>query len=88
MRYVLAFLMTALIATGAVAQTETPTPVLSIPLSGSNVFATVASGQMTRFQYVATAGDVLVAVLLTLIVISVWGFFFVWVLVLRRTETP
>jgi hypothetical protein len=64
------------------AQTETPTPTATATLTPAPyVFATIAPsdgtppGQLTRFDYVSTAGDVHIANLLTLDVISGWGQF-------------
>lgn len=67
------------------AQTDTPTPALTLPLEPV-VFATTASGQMTRFDYTATAGDIQISLWLTLIFISCWGMFLfaIFVYVRRR----
>jgi len=67
------------------AQTETPTPTFTIPIS-PYIFATVETGQATRFDYVITAGSVHIANLLTLIFASLWGMFLfaVFVYVKRR----
>lgn len=73
------FLLTGVVS----AQTETPTPTFTIPLS-QHVFATVTSGQMTRFDYIATAGSIHIANLLTLIFASLWGMFLFIVFVLVK----
>jgi len=83
------FLLTVGITT-AQAQTETPTPtmtptVTATPTNEPYVYATLpaptegATGQMSRFDYVASAGDVYIASLLTVILLSMWGFFLFWV---------
>lgn len=70
----------------ASAQTETPTPTETATPTPTEtpapyVYATVPPsdgtppGQMTRFDYVTTAGDVHIANLLTIDVISSWGQF-------------
>lgn len=57
-----------LMASPSLAQTATP---------DIYVFATVeAGGQMTRFDYVATAGSVHIGSLLTLLLFSLWAMFF------------
>jgi hypothetical protein len=61
------------------AQTETPT-VSTSPY----VFATVAAGQMTRFDYVATAGSVHIANLLTLLFVSLWAMFLFAVFAMQK----
>jgi len=61
--------------------TQTPTPEpygysTTVPITGT------PDGQMTRFDYTATAGDVHIANLLTWLVFSLWGMFLFTVLVL------
>jgi len=70
MKRYLASCLLLLVSGVALAQTETPT-VSNSP----SVFATVASGQMTRFDYIATAGSVHIANLLTLLFVSLWAMF-------------
>jgi hypothetical protein len=48
------------------------------------VFATVESGQMTRFDYVASAGSVHVANLLTFLFFSLWAMFLFAVFVMWK----
>lgn len=55
----------------AAAQTPTPTATLSYEAS---IYATVVGGQVTRFDYVATAQDVQISNLLFLLFVSIWGF--------------
>lgn len=69
--------------------TETPTPTpTNTPTPEPFVYATIAPettdeiGQMTRFDYVATAGDVHIATLLTAQLLSMWAMFLFGVLVL------
>jgi len=84
MRYLLLCLL--LVISGVVsAQTETPTPTFTVSTS-PYIFATVETGQMTRFDYVITAGSVHIANVLTLIFFSLWGMFLfaVFVYVKRR----
>lgn len=66
----------------ALAQTETPTPTPTETATPEPyVYATIMPsdgtppGQMTRFDYTSTAGDVHIATLLTLDVLSDWGQF-------------
>ena len=67
--------------------TDTPTPTETFtPSPAPWVYATVASGQLTRFDYVASASDVHIANILTLIVFSAWAMFFFGVFVLWRTR--
>lgn len=67
--------------------TDTPTPSetpteTNTPTSEPFVHMTMPpdtgtpEGQMTRFDYTSTAGDVQIANLLTLLVYSLWGMFF------------
>lgn len=84
-----AILVLALIGSSpAFAQTETPSPTPTFtptptdtPTPEPWVYMTLvpvtpdAPGQMTRFDYVATAGDVQVSTLLTWLLVSLWGMF-------------
>jgi hypothetical protein len=70
------------VAMSAAAQTETPTPTPTATATlEPYVYATILPqdgtppGQTTRFDYVTTAGEVHIANLLTLDVISDWGQF-------------
>lgn len=89
MRILLLVILIGIITGVVSAQTETPTPVLSIPVS-EFVFITMVpyegtpEGQMTRIDYVVTAGDALIGLLVLFIVISLWGFFFVYVFLRHR----
>ncbi len=66
--------------------TETPTPT-STPTSEPYIYATTVplegtpDGQMTRFEYTATAGDIQIANLLTWLLYSFWALFLFLVLV-------
>lgn len=92
----LAVLMSASFGVAA-QETETPTPTVTLtptptetPTPAPWVYSTVPPppestdepGQMTRFDYVVTAGDVLIADLLTWILISGWAMFLFVVLFL------
>lgn len=88
-------IIVVIVASVTSAQTETPTPTSTptetpTPTPEPYVYATMEPevtdepGQMTRFDYVATAGEVHIANLLTLILISGWGMFLYAVLVRRR----
>jgi hypothetical protein len=81
----------------ALAQTETPTPTPTqtptatfTPTPEPFSYATVppldgeSEGQMTRFDYVVSAGDVHIANLLTWLIASLWGMFIFTVIVLYR----
>lgn len=48
----------------------TPTPLAEI-----FVYATLTGGQATRFDYVSSAGEVHIATLLTMLLISSWAIF-------------
>lgn len=50
----------------------------------ASVYATLDSGQVTRFDYVATAGSVHIANLAAAIFFSIWAMFLLWVFVLRE----
>ena len=86
MRWMMVILVIAIAGMTAQGQTETPTPtatptITNTPTPEPYVYATLpaptegANGQMSRFDFVATAGDVHIANLLTLILLSQWGFF-------------
>ena len=83
MRRIITLLLLGLsLASAAHAQTETPVPTPThTPTAEPYVYATVPPsdgtppGIMTRFDYIATAGDVHIANLLTLDVLSDWGQF-------------
>ncbi len=98
MRVLIIVVLVVLVALPAQAQTATPTETPTstptetfTPTSEPFVYMTVApgegtpTGQTTRFDYIATAGDVHVANLLTALLYSVWGMFFfgVFVMVVR-----
>jgi hypothetical protein len=63
--------------------TPTPEPHTCLTMVPVDPTATPA-GQLACFEYSATASDVYLAVLLALLLFSIWGFFLVYVLVLRR----
>jgi len=78
-------LILTLIGSGGNTLTPTNTPTITnTPTPEPWVYITVTSGQLTRFDYVATASDVHIANLLALIFFSVWGFFLFTVFVLAR----
>ena len=79
MKRAIVLLLMLLLSAAAHAQTDTPTVSTS-----PSIFATVEAGQMTRFDYIVTAGSVHTANLLTLILFSVWGMFFFGVFVYLR----
>lgn len=85
MRSILVLMVMVLIGSGAAAQTDTPTPVLTISTS-PHVFATTISGQMTRFDYTATAGSVHTANLLTFLFVSLWAMFLFVVFVVVKYQ--
>lgn len=87
-RVFLLLLMLGIVSAVAQAQTDTPTPMPTetmtptpTPTPEPWIHATLApeiegeDGQMTRFDYVYTAGDVMVAVLLVILLLSLWGMF-------------
>jgi hypothetical protein len=49
-----------------------------------SVYATVESGQMTRFDYIASAGSVHIANLLTLLFLSLWAMFLLMVFLMFK----
>lgn len=86
MRWIVALLMCIGLASMVQAQTETPTSsptptVTPTPTPEPYTYATLAPestdepGQMTRFDYVVTVGEVQVSNLLTLQLFSQWGMF-------------
>lgn len=75
MRIPVMIFVSLLLVSGVQAQTATP---------DIYVFATVEAGQMTRFDYVATAGSVHIASLLTLLLLSLWAMFLFAVFVMLR----
>jgi hypothetical protein len=87
MRWTLFLIVVMLSVSVAQAQTETPTPTPSpTPTPEPYVYATLpplagqTSGQAARFDYTMTTGDVMIAVLLIILLLSVWSFFVVWML--------
>jgi hypothetical protein len=66
-------------------ETHTPTATLT-PTAEPWAYITLTSGQMTRFDYVATASDVHISNLLLLIFVSVWGFFLTGVFVVWKAN--
>lgn len=83
MRYVIVCLVVLLICGGVFAQTDTPTFTIS---NSPHVFRTLTAGQMTRFDYIVTAGSVHNVNLLTLIFASIWGMFLFFVFVLIKWQ--
>lgn len=95
MRRIIVFLtLGLLLASAAAAQTDTPVPTETYtptptftPTPEPFVYATVAPaatgepGTMTRFDYTASAGDVMIAALLIALLLSVWAFFLFGVIV-------
>lgn len=86
MRWLLCLILLVFLSLSALAQeTATPTPTQTLtPTPEPYVYATISpdgdeSGQVTRFDYVLTAGDILTAVLLFALLASVWGMFVFWV---------
>lgn len=84
MRWLLVFCILFGVAMSAAAQTDTPTPDPTPTETATPepyVYATILPpdgtppGQLTRFDYVATAGDVQISTLLTIDVLSDWGQF-------------
>jgi hypothetical protein len=65
--------------------TNTPTETLT-PTAEPWAYITLTSGQLTRFDYVATASDVHISNLLLLIFVSVWGFFLTGVFVVWKAK--
>lgn len=97
MRWMILGLLVVMVSGMTFAQTETPIPTETETATPTNtptpepfVYATIAPettdepGQMTRFDYVATAGDVHVANLLTIQLFSLWAMFLFGVFVLWR----
>jgi len=76
-----AILLMLLTTVPVFAQTDTPTPDIYI-------YATVTSGQMTRFDYVVTGGSVQIGSLLTLLLFSMWGMFFLGIFVFLKGKKP
>lgn len=77
--------------TSTPAFTATPQPT-STPMATAidiGVYATLTDGQVTRFEYSATAASVHIANLLTLLFLSMWAFFFIGVFIVSRgNKTP
>lgn len=78
-------------ATWTLAPSITPQPTAT-PMTGgggadaASVYATVEDGQITRFDYSATAGSVHISNLLTLLLFSIWGFFLFGIFVMVKTK--
>lgn len=75
MRVMLVVLLVLLVA--GVVSAQTPTP-------NEFIYATLTGGQMSRFDYSATASDVHIANLLTALLVSAWGMFFTGVFVFLK----
>lgn len=97
MRWMILGLLVVMVSGMTFAQTETPIPTETETATPTHtpepfVYATIApettdeQGQMTRFDYVATAGDVHVANLLTMQLFSLWAMFLFVVFVLWRRK--
>lgn len=73
--------------TWTLAPSVTPQPTATPMLGGgggsdpASVYATVETGQITRFDYVATAGNVHIANLLAALFFSAWAMFFVGIFI-------
>jgi hypothetical protein len=78
MRFVI---LVALVFMAASVSAQTATPGAE-----AAIYATLTGGQLTRFEYSATASDVQIANLLMLIFLSVWAFFLTGVFVLVRNK--
>jgi hypothetical protein len=50
------------------------------------IYATLESGQMTKFEYAADAADVHISNLLIAIFVSVWGMFIIFIFVVWRVD--
>lgn len=86
MRWLIALIVLVFLSLPTLAQeTETPTPtppptetpapwvyMTAVPPTGET------EGQPTRFDYVVTAGDVMIAVLLLSLLLSLWGSIVMW----------
>ena len=96
MRVLMLMIMIVAIAGQTGAQTETPTStptptptITPTPTPETGIYATIAApdgtpvGISSRFDIVATAGDVHIANVLTAIFLSMWAFFIYWVWVMR-----
>ncbi len=87
MRRLIALLLCLVLSAAAVsAQTETPEPTATYT-PAPHVYVTIPPleltpmGQVARFDYVVSAGDVYTTDLLTAILFSLWGMFIFTVLV-------
>lgn len=93
-RIIVVLTLGLLLASAAAAQTDTPVPTEThtptptfTPTPEPYVYATAAPAAtddpvvMTRFDYTASAGDVMIAVLLIALLLSVWAFFLFGVIV-------
>jgi hypothetical protein len=76
MRWLIVGLLVLWLVTGVSAQTATPDPL------SESIYATLTGGQVTRFDYSATAAEVHIANLLTALLVSIWSMFFLGVIVL------
>ena len=56
------------------------------PVPNPAVYATLESGQLTRFEYSARAADVQISNLLMAIFVSLWGMFIVIIFVVWRVD--
>lgn len=88
---VMVLVVVIVISSPAFAQTETPTATPTVTPSPTGepwLYITMQpasgtpEGQVTRFDYVVTAGDVQIANLLTFLLFSLWGMFLFAVIVL------
>lgn len=99
MRWMIVVLLVVMVSGLSFAQTDTPVPTATETATPTNtptpepfVYATIAPqttdepGQMTRFDYVATAGDVHVSNILTIQLFSMWAMFLFGVFVLSRRK--
>lgn len=93
MRWLVVLILLVVFSLQALAQeTATPTPTpTATPTPEPYLYATVMppgdgseEGITTRYDYVLNVGDVLIAVLLVALIVSLWAMFGFWIMVQRR----
>jgi hypothetical protein len=80
MRLLIVGLLLFVLVTSVYAQTATPDVI------SESIYATLTGGQVTRFDYSASASDVHIANLLMALFFSLWAMFLFGVLVLYKRK--
>lgn len=97
MRWIVVLMLLCFMGATAMAQTETPTPTATFTPTPTNTptpepwtnftlepEASGTPGQMVRIEYIVSAGQTYISILLITILLSGWAMFLFFVIVRRR----